>query len=302
MSDKILPVVITESENPASENIDLMSTIEIVSAINSEDKKVAIAVEQVLPKIAQAVDGITERLQQGGRLIYFGAGTSGRLGVLDASECPPTFSTPKGKDALVIGCIAGGEKALTNSIEGSEDCAAEASDKIKELNISDKDAVVGISANGSPSYVLTAIRETKQIGSLTIGISCNPDSPLVTESEIGISVVVGPEIITGSSRMKAGTAQKMILNILTTSTMIKLGKTYGNLMVDLQPLNKKLVVRQRRIVAKIGNVSEELAEQKLEECNHETKTAIVSLLHKLSPAEAREKLAECGGVIRKITR
>ncbi|MDR2338404.1 MAG: N-acetylmuramic acid 6-phosphate etherase [Deltaproteobacteria bacterium] len=300
MSKEIQPALITESENPASQNIDLMPTLEIVSIINNEDKKVALAVEKVLPEIAQAVDGITERLKHGGRLIYFGAGTSGRLGVLDASECPPTFNVPKGKDALVIGCIAGGEAALINSIEDSEDRATEAEDKIKELNISSKDAVVGISANGSPIYVLTAIRKTRELGALTIGISCNPSSPLITESEIGISVIVGSEVITGSSRMKAGTAQKMILNILTTSTMIKLGKTYGNLMVDLQPLNKKLIVRQRRIVAKVGNVSEEVAEQKLVECNRETKTAIVSLLYNLSPSAARKKLAEHGGVIRKI--
>ena len=289
--------LITESENLASANIDLLSTAEIIKIINDEDKKVALAVERVLPEIAEAVDGITERMRQGGRLIYFGAGTSGRLGVLDASECPPTFSTPKG---LVIGCIAGGETALTNSIEGAEDRGEESLAQIEELRISAKDSVIGISANGSPEYVMTAIREAKKRGAFTIGISCNPSSPLLEESMVGIGVIVGPEVVTGSSRMKAGTAQKMICNMLTTSTMIKLGKTYSNIMVDLKPLNKKLVIRQKRIVARICNVSEEMAAEKLAECNGETKTAIVSLLCNLPPETARTKLAEHGGVIRKV--
>ena len=292
-----MSISITESDNPASANIDLLSTAEIVKIINNEDKKVALAVERALPKIAEAIDVITKRVQNGGRLIYFGAGTSGRLGVLDASECPPTFGVPEG---LIIGCIAGGESALTHSIEGAEDLGEEALAQIEKLQVSSKDSVVGISANGNPEYVLAAVREAKKRGAFTIGISCNSVSQLLKEAEIGIDVIVGPEVVTGSSRMKAGTAQKMICNMLTTSVMIRLGKTYGNLMVDLKPLNKKMVQRQKKIVAQICNVSEEAAARKLAECNGETKTAIVSLLHNLSPENARTKLAQHGGIIRKV--
>ena len=292
-----MSISITESENPASANIDLLSTAEIIKIINDEDKKVALAVERVLPKIAEAINGITERMRQGGKLIYFGAGTSGRLGVLDASECPPTFGVP---EWLITGCIAGGEAALTHSIEGAEDFGEEALAKIEKLQIGDKDSVVGISANGNPEYVLTAVREARKRGAFTIGISCNPVSQLLKETDVEIAVVVGPEVVAGSSRMKAGTAQKMICNMLTTSVMIKLGKTYSNLMVDLKPLNKKMVTRQKRIVGQICNVSEESAGRKLAECNGETKTAIVALLHNLSPENARKKLAESGGVIRKL--
>ena len=289
--------MITESENPASANIDLLSTAEIITIINDEDKKVATAVERVLPKIAEVVDGVTERMQRGGRLVYFGAGTSGRLGVLDASECPPTFGTPKD---LVIGCIAGGAPALTDAIENAEDFGEEALAEIEKLHISEKDSVIGLSANGNPEYVLAAVREAKQRGAFTVGVSCNPVSQLLKEAEVGIEVVVGPEVIAGSSRMKAGTAQKMVCNMITTSVMVKLGKTFGNLMVDLKPVNKKMLGRQKRIVARVCNITEDAAALKLTECGGETKTAIVSLLHNLPPDAARARLSECGGIIRKV--
>ncbi len=300
MHSMLKKIPITESDNPASANIDLASTSEIVAIINNEDKKIALAVEQVLPQITKAIDAITERVKLGGRIIYFGAGTSGRLGVLDASEMPPTFGTPADDDAIIIGCIAGGKDALTTSIEGAEDKEAEVLEAFKKLNISNKDAVVGISANGNPLYVLTAILRAKEIAALTVGISCNPESQLTKTAEINIPVIVGPEVITGSSRMKAGTAQKLILNTISTAVMIKIGKTYGNLMVDLRPVNKKLVERQKRIVSRICNISEEVAEQKLTECKRDTKVTIVSLLHGISPDEARERLANVGGIIRKI--
>ena len=261
----------TEQRNPASANIDKCTTIEMLKIINDEDKKVAMAVEKVLPKISDAVDIIAEKLSTGGRLFYIGAGTSGRLGVLDASECPPTFGTAPDK---IQGIIAGGDVALTRAIEGAEDNENAAVSDITSKNFGASDVLVGIAASGRTPYVLSAIKFAKNIGAITIGISCVRNSALAKISDIDITPITGAEVITGSTRMKAGTATKMILNMLTTGAMIKLGKVYGNLMVDVQATNNKLRDRACRIVMTATGCDSVEAVNLLENCGGSAKHAI----------------------------
>lgn len=272
-----------------------MSPLEIVQAINAEDGSVAGAVQRELPQIARAIEEIAGRMRRGGRLMYVGAGTSGRLGVLDASECPPTFSTPPG---LVVGLIAGGSRALTHSVEAAEDDEEAGRGDVAGLDVAAADTVVGIAASGRTPYVLGAVAEAKQRGALTIGVACTTGSPLAERVEIMIAPVVGPEVITGSTRLKAGTAQKMVLNMLSTGTMVLLGKTFGNLMVDVQPTNAKLRARAVRIVGLATGLSAEAASALLRASGGEVKTAIVSALAGVDAAAARERLAKANGIVR----
>ncbi|MHB8644399.1 MAG: N-acetylmuramic acid 6-phosphate etherase [Thermomicrobiales bacterium] len=285
----------TEKRNPATTAIDRMSALEIARVMNAEDATVAAAVRRELPQIARAIEGITARLRQGGRLLYMGAGTSGRLGVLDASECPPTFGTPPER---VVGWIAGGPEALTRSIEGAEDRAETGRADAARLGITAKDTLVGIAASGRTPYVLGAVDYAREQGALTVGLGCNPGTPLADSVAIMIAPVVGPEVISGSTRLKAGTAQKMVLNMLSTGTMILLGKTYGNLMVDVQPTNDKLRRRAIAIVREATNLPEAEAEALLHASHDEVKTAIVAALVGVDPAAARERLVAAGGVVR----
>ncbi|MEP7137763.1 MAG: N-acetylmuramic acid 6-phosphate etherase [Chloroflexota bacterium] len=287
---------LTEEPNPLTTNIDTLPTLDMLALINAEDQKVALAVRAELSNIAAAVDAITLRMQQGGRLIYIGAGTSGRLGVLDASECPPTFGTPR---ELVVGLIAGGDVALTDAIEGAEDDQIGGAREIAELNISENDCVVSIAASGRTPYAMGGLEEAKKRGALTVSIACNRPSPLEELADIGIALIVGPEVVSGSTRLKAGTAQKMVLNMISTGVMIRLGKTYSNLMVDVQPTNVKLRHRAQRIVADAAGVSLEEATKILQASNGEVKTAIVAVLSNIPPLEARQRLRETGGFVRK---
>ena len=289
--------ILTEKSNTKTRNIDLMSSIEIVQTINNEDKKVAKAVEKTLPEIAQAVDIIAKAILNGGRLAYFGAGTSGRLGVLDASECWPTFSTP---DGIITGFIAGGDYALRHSIEGAEDDKNEALKHFKQFKPTKKDVIVGISASGNPQYVLTILAEAQKKGIKTIGITSNPEAKLIKYADIIILTRVGPETITGSSRMKSGTAQKMVLNMLSTASMIKIGKTYGNYMIDLQLTCKKLVDRGNRIISAICKIPIEEANTYRIKANNNIKTACVMYLKKCSLKTAEEKLKQHNGILRKV--
>ncbi len=243
----------TESRNPASEDLDGLSSLEIVQLINAEDANVAVAVGSEAVSIARAIDAIADRLGRGGRLVYVGAGTSGRLGVLDAVECPPTFNTDP---AQVVGVIAGGSAALTRSVEGAEDLPALAIDDLKNVQVGPNDVVVGIATSGRTPYVIGALEYAQSVGAFTIGLSCNRDPELASRANLSITPVVGPEIVSGSTRMKAGTATKMVLNMLSTGAMIRLGKTYGNLMVDLRASNSKLADRARRIVRAVTHLSD----------------------------------------------
>ena len=261
----------TEQRNAASANIDKVSTLEMVEIINDEDKKVAMAVEKVLPQIANAVDLIADKISKGGRLFYIGAGTSGRLGVLDASECPPTFGV---SNELVQGIIAGGSYALTNAVEGAEDDTNLAIENLREKNFTASDILVGIAASGRTPYVLSAIEYAKKIGAATVGVSCVENSALAKIVDIEITPVTGAEVITGSTRMKAGTATKIVLNMLTTGAMIRLGKVYGNLMVDVHATNEKLRDRAKRIVIAATNCDEVTAVDALKKFNGSAKSAI----------------------------
>ena len=265
----------TEQRNAASANIDKVSTLEMVKIITDEDKKIAAAVEKVLPQIARAIDIITEKLRNGGRLLYIGAGTSGRLGVLDASECPPTFGVANN---LVQGIIAGGNYALTNAVEGAEDDKNLAVKDLAEKNFGAADVLVGIAASGRTPYVISAIDYAKKIGALTLGVSCVENSALAKIVDIDITPVTGAEVVTGSTRMKAGTATKMVLNMLTTGAMIKLGKVYGNLMVDVHATNEKLRDRAKRIVIAATGCEEVTAVEMLKKFNGSAKSAIDFLL------------------------
>ncbi len=286
----------TEGRNPASEEIDRMSALQIAQLINAEDATVAAAVATQLEAIANAMEVIADRLRRGGRLVYMGAGTSGRLGVLDASECPPTFNSPPGQ---VIGLIAGGAQALTSSIEGAEDHPEFAVEDLKAISFSSADVLVGIATSGRTPYVLGGLAYARQLGAFTIGIACNREASLIAYVDLAITPIVGPEVISGSTRMKAGTATKMVLNMLSTGAMVLLGKTYGNLMVDLQATNSKLVERSRRIVCTLTGCSPAEAEQTLARCNGEVKTAIVVLRCALAPEDARRRLHQVGGHLRK---
>ncbi|HQI83274.1 MAG TPA: N-acetylmuramic acid 6-phosphate etherase [Anaerolineae bacterium] len=301
----------TESRNPATQNIDTVPTLEMVRLMNAEDAKVAAAVAAELPAIAEAIDRIAERMQVGGRLIYIGAGTSGRLGVLDASECPPTFNTAPEQ---VVGLIAGGDVALTTAVEGAEDDRAAGARDIAALDVGAQDSVVGIAASGGTPYVLGGLAEARRRGALTVSLACNRPAPVHELADVVIAPIVGPEVLTGSTRLKAGTAQKMVLNMLSTGVMIRLGKTYGNLMVDVRATNAKLRQRARRIVAEAvqdargkmqeitdhaSHITDEEVERVLNDCNGEVKTAIVMLINNVTPEEARRPLAAAGGVVRR---
>jgi len=294
-TERPLNVLDTEKVNPATTEIDRMSPLEIVQAINSEDAKVAQAVKQVLPQIARAIEEIATRLRRGGRLVYVGAGTSGRLGALDASECPPTFNIPP---EMVVACIAGGSNALAQAHEDLEDSAEAGQADMERLGINEADAVVGTAASGRTPYVRGAIVYAKVRGALTIGLACNANTPLEQEASIMIAPVVGPEVITGSTRMKAGTAQKMVLNMLSTGTMILLGKTFGNLMVDVQATNYKLQQRALTIVRQATGLDEDTARTLLETAGGEVKTAILVAEANISPEQARERLAAHGYILR----
>jgi N-acetylmuramic acid 6-phosphate etherase len=285
----------TEQVNPATSAIDRMTTLEMVQAMNAEDATVAGAVRQELPQVARAIEAIAARLRRGGRLIYLGAGTSGRLGVLDASECPPTFNVPAD---MILGCIAGGPIALTQSQEDQEDSAETGQADAARLKIGEADALVGITASGRTAYVLGAIAYAKARGALTIGLACNTGTPLEAQVDIIIAPVVGPEVISGSTRLKAGTAQKMVLNMLSTGVMVRLGKTFGNLMVDVQATNQKLRQRAITIVRQATGLEQEAAEALLSASGGEVKTAIFAAKANIAPEQARARLAAHGGVLR----
>jgi N-acetylmuramic acid 6-phosphate etherase len=293
--ERSLSVLNTEKVNPATAEIDRMRPLEIVQLINAEDAKVALAVKQVLPQVARAIEEIATRLRRGGRLIYVGAGTSGRLGALDASECPPTFNIAR---EMVMACIAGGQQALGQAHEDLEDSAQAGRADVAELDLSEADAVIGITASGRTPYVRGAIAYARERGALTIGLACNTNTPLEQAVEIMIAPIVGPEVIAGSTRLKAGTAQKMVLNMLSTGTMILLGKTFGNLMVDVQPTNYKLHQRALSVLRQATGLDEEAARSLLEASGGEVKTAILVARTHISPEHARERLAVHGNVLR----
>jgi N-acetylmuramic acid 6-phosphate etherase len=286
-----LSQLLTEARNPASTHIDELPTIDMLRLINDEDATVAAAVAAELPPIAQAVDAITARFAQGGRLFYIGAGTSGRLGVLDASECPPTFSVPP---TLFEGIIAGGDSALRLSSEQTEDSFGQGVTDLDQRGFSPRDALIGIAASGRTPYVLGAIAHAKRLGALTIGLSCVPASPLAQAAEIAITPATGPEILTGSTRMKAGTATKLVLNMISTGVMIRAGATYGNLMVNMQTSNEKLVDRGQRIIMEATGIDQPAAAALLKQAGT-IKTAIVMQKLEISRTEADHALAGTEG-------
>lgn len=286
----------TESRNSSSLNIDKVSTLDMVKIINNEDKKVALAVEKELVKIAEAIDGIVSGIQKGGRLIYIGAGTSGRLGILDASECPPTYGV---SEELVQGIIAGGTEAIFRAKEGAEDSKELAIEDLKSKNITENDTIVGLAASGRTPYVIGGLEYANKIGALTVSITCNANSEVAKVSKVSIAPVVGAEVVTGSTRMKAGTAQKLVLNMISTGTMIKLGKVYGNLMVDVRATNEKLVERAKKIVSEATGVDREVSEKVLKETNYDVKLSILMILTGLDINEAKEKLSQNKGYIAK---
>lgn len=285
----------TEKRNERSMDIDLHNSLEIVSIINEEDSLVAAAVKEELPQIARAVDKIVEAIRKQGRLIYLGAGTSGRLGVLDASECPPTYGTEPG---LVHGIIAGGNYALTNAVENIEDSTEQVIKDLEEIQFSNRDVLVGIAASGRTPYVLAGLNYAKKLGATTVALVTNKNTPVGSAADIEIAVEVGPEVITGSTRMKSGTAQKMVLNMLSTASMVRLGKVYGNLMVDVKTANKKLYSRAERIVMQATGIEESEAKNLLTQCDYHVKTAIVMALKGCSASEARQRLDSAKGYIR----
>ena len=292
-------LALTEKRNPETVNIDLMDGAEIARTLNREDKKVAEAIEKVTPQIGEAIELIARSFQKGGRLAYFGAGTSGRLGVLDASECWPTFGVEHG---MVCGYIAGGDKALRFSVENAEDNAELGLQDLAAFNPGPNDVVVGISANGGPRYVLAVLEEARKRGAKTIGISSNPEAKLKAHSDIFINPVVGEEPITGSSRMKSGTAQKMILNMLSTGAMVRIGKTYENYMIDVRMVNEKLVDRGCRIVSEIAKIPYEEAEKYIADSGKNVKTACVMAAKGINKEQAENLLQNAGGILRKIIR
>ncbi|AAU38594.1 N-acetylmuramic acid 6-phosphate etherase [[Mannheimia] succiniciproducens] len=275
--------MISEQRNPNSMNLDSLSPLELVTLINNEDKQVPLAIEKVLPQIAQAVEKIVRTFQQGGRLVYIGAGTSGRLGVLDASECPPTYGV---KPEMVVGLIAGGERALRHPIEGAEDNAEQGKADLQQINFSKKDILVGIAASGRTPYVIGALNYAKSLGAITISIASNPDSAMASIADIAIDTLVGAEVLTGSSRMKSGTAQKLVLNMLTTASMVLMGKCYQNLMVDVQASNEKLRARAIRIVMQATDCEKEVAERFLKAADNNAKLAIMMVLTNLDKQQA----------------
>ena len=287
----------TEAQNPRSMKIDEYSTLEMLQVMNDEDAGVALAVRNALPEIAEAVEAIAANFQRGGRLIYIGAGTSGRLGVLDAVECVPTFSTDP---EMVVGLIAGGEKALTEAVEGAEDSPEKGRQDLLDLALSEVDTVVGIAASGRTPYVLGGIEMANEIGATTVGVACNVPCALLDLAQIKIGLAVGAEIITGSTRLKAGTAQKMVLNMLSTGSMVRRGKVYGNLMVDVRVTNAKLQDRAQRIVMQVVRVDQGQAGELLAQAGNEVKTAIVMGVKNVGVDEARELLRVAEGQLRVV--
>lgn len=287
-----LSTLITEQRNPNSMHVDSLSALEIVQLMNQEDKQVPLAIEKCLPQIAQAVECIVAAFQQGGRLVYIGAGTSGRLGVLDASECPPTFGV---SPEMVKGIIAGGERALRHPIEGAEDSKEQAVIDLQTIQFSSKDVLVGIAASGRTPYVIGALEYAKSLGSATVSIASNPNSAMANIVDIAIDTVVGAEVLTGSSRLKSGTAQKLVLNMLTTASMILMGKCYQNLMVDVQASNEKLKARAIRIVMQATDCDKALAEETLKQADQNAKLAIMMILSGLDRVQAEALLEKHQG-------
>ena len=287
-----LSTLITEQRNPNSMHVDSLSALDIVQLMNDEDKQVPLAIEKCLPQIAQAVECIVAAFQQGGRLVYIGAGTSGRLGVLDASECPPTFGV---SPEMVKGIIAGGERALRHPIEGAEDSKEQAVVDLQTIQFSSKDVLVGIAASGRTPYVIGALEYAKSLGSVTASIASNPNSAMANIVDIAIDTVVGPEVLTGSSRLKSGTAQKLVLNMLTTASMILMGKCYQNLMVDVQASNEKLKARAIRIVMQATDCDKALAEETLKQADQNAKLAIMMILSGLDRVQAEALLEKNHG-------
>ena len=287
--------LITEQRNPNSMQLDSFSAQELVALINREDQQVALAVEKCLPQIASAVEKIVAAFERGGRLVYVGAGTSGRLGVLDASECPPTYGV---KPEMVVGLIAGGDYALRHPIEGAEDNVQQGQADLEEIDFSARDVLVGIAASGRTPYVLGALNYAKQLGATTVSIASNPNSKMAEVADIAIETVVGPEVLTGSSRMKSGTAQKLVLNMLTTASMVLIGKCYQNLMVDVQASNEKLKARALKIVMEATECDNETAANVLAKANGQVKLAILMQLSGLDALEAQSLLDKSNGKLR----
>lgn len=288
---------LTELRNTDTINIDLMDSAQIVSLINQEDMKVALAVQKVLSDVAKAVDYIAEAFAKGGRLAYFGAGTSGRIGILDASECVPTFGAAP---EMVQAFIAGGEKAIIHSVENAEDRADLAEEDVAKFAPTKNDVVVAISASGNPDYVVKVLQKAKELGAVTVAVSSNPEAKMQQFADVFINPIVGPEVVTGSSRMKSGTAQKMVLNMLTTAAMIRIGKTYENLMIDVSVSNQKLYDRACRIVADITKLDYQQAEEYLKASGLKVKVACVMARLKCCKDEALQKLEQQGGVLRRV--
>jgi N-acetylmuramic acid 6-phosphate etherase len=288
--------LVSEERNPRTMGIDLMATPEIVKTINAEDRLVPEAVGKTLPQVAQVVDKIVEAFGKGGRLVYIGAGTSGRLGVLDASECPPTFGVPP---TMVVGVIAGGLGALVSAVEGAEDNAEGGAADLRAIDLTNRDVVVGIAVSGRTPYVIGALNYAKSLGAVTVGLTCNPDSAIAGLADISIAPLVGAEVVTGSTRLKSGTAQKLVLNMLSTASMIRIGKTYQNLMVDVRTSNEKLLARAVRIVMQATDCPEQVAEAALERTGNDVKLAILTILTGLDVAEARTAMAGAGGFLRR---
>ena len=290
-----LGALVSETRNPETMDLDALTTIELVNRFNQQDTLVAQAVKATLPEVARAVDAAALALKAGGRIIYMGAGTSGRLGVLDASECPPTFGVPHG---LVVGLIAGGPGALLKAVEGAEDNAQLGEDDLKALSLNAADLVVGLAASGRTPYVIGGLKYANAVGCTTVAISCNPDSPIAHEADIAISPVVGPEALTGSTRLKSGTAQKLVLNMISTGAMVKFGKVYQNLMVDMKATNIKLVDRACRMVVEATGVTRDVAESVLKRTDFDVKPAILMVLTGLDAPAARAKLTAHQGFLR----
>ncbi len=286
----------TETRNPRTHELDTMPVTELLEVMNDEDAKVAGAVRHAIPQIAAAVELIADSFRKGGRLIYLGAGTSGRLGVLDAAECPPTFGT---EPEQVVGLVAGGELAIANSVEGAEDSAALAEEQLAGLSITPDDAVVGIAASGRTPYVIGGLDYARRVGCSTISVACNPGSPVSRHADVAIEVDNGPEVLTGSTRLKSGTSQKLILNMLSTASMVQVGKVYGNLMVDVTPRNEKLVERTKRIISTATGCTTDVASQAYDESGGHAKTAIVMVLTGRSADEARALLEGADGFVRR---
>jgi N-acetylmuramic acid 6-phosphate etherase len=285
----------TEQRNPRSMNLDSLSTEEILKLINSEDKLVPIAVEQEIPYIAQAVEHVVDAFKNGGRLIYIGAGTSGRLGILDASECPPTFGSPH---EMIVGVIAGGREAVFRAQEGSEDRADDGKQAMVDMNVAGKDVVCGIAASRRTPYVVAAIKKARELGAKTLYVTTNPRAEFDLDVDVAICAEVGPEVLAGSTRMKSGTAQKLILNMITTTSMVRLGKIYENMMVDLQMNSKKLEERAKRVVMIVTGLEYEEAADYLEKAGGHVKTALVMILAGVDADEARERLKRADGFVR----